>query len=181
MRWLLVLACVCGWAASSSAQTTEPDPVAPLLREFEQALNRGDRTALTALFSPDVPSSQIDLYLGSLLMPGAVKSDGPVARPLPVGRGSARRRLQPRRGVLHRDARPRPNSDGRHGYATSAERRPRVVEIRRRRRADVRRRPVQVAHRQASADGAQSGDHVRRPRAADCRRAPSSASSATTG
>ena len=40
----------------------------------EQALNRGDRTALTALFSPDVPSSQIDLYLGSLLMPGAVKS-----------------------------------------------------------------------------------------------------------
>ena len=74
MRWLLVLACVCGCASSSWAQTAEPDPVAPLLRSFEQALNRGDRTALTALFSSGVPSSQIDLYLGSLLMPGAVKS-----------------------------------------------------------------------------------------------------------
>jgi hypothetical protein len=74
MRWLLVLACVAGWTSSSWAQTAEPDPVAPLLRSFEQALNRGDRTALTALFSSAVPSSQIDLYLGSLLMPGAVKS-----------------------------------------------------------------------------------------------------------
>ena len=47
MRWLLVLACVCLWASPSSAQTPEPDPVAPLLRRFEQALNRGDRPALT--------------------------------------------------------------------------------------------------------------------------------------
>jgi hypothetical protein len=74
MRWLLVTACVCGWAVSSSAQTTEADPVTPLLNRFEQGLNQNDRPVLTALFSPDVQSSQIDLYLGSLLMPGAVKT-----------------------------------------------------------------------------------------------------------
>jgi len=74
MRWLLVLAAVCGLASSSSAQTAEPDPVMPLLRRFEQALNQADRPALTAMFSPEVAASQIDLYLGSLLMPGAVKS-----------------------------------------------------------------------------------------------------------
>ncbi|HVQ14564.1 MAG TPA: hypothetical protein VMS40_13275, partial [Vicinamibacterales bacterium] len=74
MRWLLVLAFVCGWASSSSAQTTEPDPVAPLLRTFEQALNKSDRAALTGMFSPAVATSEVDLYLGSLLMPGAVKT-----------------------------------------------------------------------------------------------------------
>ena len=74
MRWLLVLACLCGWASSSSAQTTEPDPVAPLLRRFEQALNQNDRPALTGMFSPAVDATKIDLYLGTLLMPGAVKT-----------------------------------------------------------------------------------------------------------
>jgi len=74
MKWLLALAFVCGWASSSSAQTTQPDPVAPLLRRFELALGQGDRPALTSLFSPDVATSEVDLYLGSLLMPGAVKT-----------------------------------------------------------------------------------------------------------
>jgi hypothetical protein len=73
MRWLLVLACVCGWATSAAAQT-EPDPVTPLLRRFEQALAKSDKAALAGMFSPDVPSSKIDVYLGSLLMPGAVKT-----------------------------------------------------------------------------------------------------------
>lgn len=74
MKWLLVLVCICGWASSSSAQTTEPDPVAPMLRTFAQALNQGDRPALTAMFSPDMPTAKIGLYVGSLLMPGAVKA-----------------------------------------------------------------------------------------------------------
>ena len=74
MKWLLALTFVCGWASSSSAQTTQPDPVAPLLQRFEQALGQSDRPALTSLFSPDVASSEVDLYLGSLLMPGAVKT-----------------------------------------------------------------------------------------------------------
>ena len=74
MRWLLVLACLCGWASSSSAQTTEPDPVAPLLRRFEQALNQNNRPDLTGMFSPAVDATKIDLYLGTLLMPGAVKT-----------------------------------------------------------------------------------------------------------
>jgi peptidase M1-like protein len=74
MRWLLVLACVCGWASSSSAQTTESDPVAPLLRRFEQALNQNNRPVLIDLFSPTVDTAKVDLYLGTLLMPGAVKT-----------------------------------------------------------------------------------------------------------
>ncbi|HVQ16994.1 MAG TPA: M1 family aminopeptidase [Vicinamibacterales bacterium] len=74
MRWLLVLAFVSGWASSSSAQTAQPDPVAPLLRRFELALNQNDRPALTGLFSPDVANSEVELYLGSLLLPGAVKA-----------------------------------------------------------------------------------------------------------
>jgi hypothetical protein len=74
MRWLLVLACVGGWASPSFAQATEADPVTALLRRFEQALNQNDRPTLTGMFSPDVPTPQIDLYLGSLLMPGAVKA-----------------------------------------------------------------------------------------------------------
>jgi hypothetical protein len=74
MRWLLVLAFVCGWASPSSAQATQPDPVAPLLLRFERALNQSDRPALTGMFSPDVASSEVELYLGSLLMPGAVKT-----------------------------------------------------------------------------------------------------------
>ena len=74
MRWLLVLACVCGWASSLSAQTTDADPVTPLLRRFEQALNQTDRAALSGLFSPTVDTAKIDLYLGTLLMPGAVKT-----------------------------------------------------------------------------------------------------------
>src|SRR5215510_15749269 len=74
MRCLLVLACVCGWATSSWAQTAEPDPVGPLLRRFEQALNQNNRPALTDMFSPDVDASKVDLYLGTLLMPGAVKT-----------------------------------------------------------------------------------------------------------
>jgi hypothetical protein len=73
MRWLLVLACVCGWATSASAQTA-PDPVTSLLRRFEQALNKSDKSALAEMFSPDVPSASVEVYLGSLLMPGAVKS-----------------------------------------------------------------------------------------------------------
>jgi hypothetical protein len=73
MRWFLVLACVCGWATSASAQT-DSDPVTPLLRQFEQALNKGDKSALTGMFSPDVESSEIEVYIGSLLMPGAVKT-----------------------------------------------------------------------------------------------------------
>jgi hypothetical protein len=74
MRWLLVLAFVCGWAAQPSAQATQPDPVAPLLLRFEHALNQSDRPALTGMFSPDVATSEVELYLGSLLMPGAVKT-----------------------------------------------------------------------------------------------------------
>jgi peptidase M1-like protein len=56
------------------AQTTEPDPVGPLLRRFEQALNQNNRPALTDMFSPDVDASKVDLYLGTLLMPGAIKT-----------------------------------------------------------------------------------------------------------
>ncbi len=74
MRWLLVLACVCLWASSLSAQTTEPDPVSPLLRRFELALNQNNRPAITGLFSPSVDAAKVDLYLGTLLMPGAVKT-----------------------------------------------------------------------------------------------------------
>jgi hypothetical protein len=74
MRWFLVLACACGWALPLAAQTAESDPVATLLRKLEQALNQGDRAALADLFSAEVPTSQIDFYLRSLLMPGAVKS-----------------------------------------------------------------------------------------------------------
>ena len=68
-----MLACVCGWATSASAQTP-PDPVTPLLHRFEQALNKSDKSALTEMFSPDVETSKIDVYIGSLLMPGAVKT-----------------------------------------------------------------------------------------------------------
>ncbi len=74
MRWLLVLAFVYGWASSSSAQTTQPDPVGPLLGRFERALNQNDRPALIGMFSPEVANSEVELYLGSLLMPGAVKT-----------------------------------------------------------------------------------------------------------
>ena len=74
MRRLLVLAFVCSWASPLLAQTAQPDPVAPLLRRFEQALGQSDRAALTAMFSADVATSEVDLYLGSLLMPGAVKT-----------------------------------------------------------------------------------------------------------
>jgi Peptidase family M1 domain len=69
-----VMACLCGWASSSSAQTTEPDPASPLVRRFEQALNQNNRSALAEMFSPSVETSKIDLYLGTLLMPGAVKT-----------------------------------------------------------------------------------------------------------
>jgi Peptidase family M1 domain len=68
-----MLACVCGWATSASAQTPS-DPVTPLLHRFEQALNKSDKSALTEMFSPDVETSKIDVYIGSLLMPGAVKT-----------------------------------------------------------------------------------------------------------
>jgi hypothetical protein len=74
MRRLLVLVFVCSWASPALAQTAQLDPVAPLLRRFEQALSQSDRAALTALFSPDVATSEVELYLGSLLMPGAVKT-----------------------------------------------------------------------------------------------------------
>jgi hypothetical protein len=73
MRWFLMLACVCGWATSASAQTA-PDPVTPLLLRFEQALNKSDQTELAGMFSPDVPASRIESYAGSLFMPGAVKT-----------------------------------------------------------------------------------------------------------
>ena len=73
MRWLLMLACVCGWAASASAQTA-PDPVTTLLLRFEQALNKSDKAELASMFSPDVPPSKIEVYTNSLFMPGAVKT-----------------------------------------------------------------------------------------------------------
>ncbi|HEU4690219.1 MAG TPA: M1 family aminopeptidase [Vicinamibacterales bacterium] len=73
MRWFLMLACVCGWATSASGQTA-PDPVTPLLLRFEQALNKNDMPDLASMFSPDVPASRIEVYTGSLLMPGAVKT-----------------------------------------------------------------------------------------------------------
>jgi hypothetical protein len=73
MRWLLVLVCVYGWATSAAAQPA-PDPVTSLLRQFEQALNKSDKSALAEMFSPDVPSASVETYLGNLLMPGAVKS-----------------------------------------------------------------------------------------------------------
>ncbi len=74
MRWLLVLACVCGGASSLSAQTTDADPVTPLLRRFEQALNQNNRAALADVFSPTIDTAKVDLYLETLLMPGAVKT-----------------------------------------------------------------------------------------------------------
>ena len=133
MRWLLVLACVFGWASSSSAQTTEPDPVSPLLRRFEQALNQGNRPALTGMFAPSVETSKIDLYLGTLLMPGAVKTtvrlrDRPSWKALRPARAiaSSWSSSSKRRACSHRDSR--------DGYAAATQRRPRVLEIRRRRR-----------------------------------------------
>jgi hypothetical protein len=74
MKWLLALAFVCGSASSTWAQTTEPEPFTALLGRFDEALNQSDRTALVSMFSSNVPTSEIDLYLGSLLMPGAVKT-----------------------------------------------------------------------------------------------------------
>ncbi len=170
MKWLLALAFVCGWASSSSAQTTQPDPVAPLLRRFEQALGQSDRPALTSLFSPDVATSEVDLYLGSLLMPGAVKTT-----------------------VRLRDRSPLEGAPPGDGYSLVVEffiettgrariltasmdmRRPTggdlvVLEVRRRGGSHVRRGTLQAADRQASAHRAQPGDHVRRSGASVVRR-----------
>jgi len=72
MRLLLLLACACTWAAPVSAQTAEPDPVTPLLRSLERALNAADAAAVTALFSPDVPATQVQTFASDLLVPGAV-------------------------------------------------------------------------------------------------------------
>jgi len=76
MKCLLVLVCVCAWASTTfaQAQTTEPDPVTPLLRALEQGLNQSNREAVIALFSSEMPAAKIGLYVGSLLMPDAVKA-----------------------------------------------------------------------------------------------------------
>ena len=94
MRWLLVLACVCGCGILVVGPDDGADPVTPLLRRFEQALNRGDRQALTGMFSPDVPTRAKSIsYLGTLLMPGAVQDHAPVARSFAAGGGPAGRWL----------------------------------------------------------------------------------------
>jgi hypothetical protein len=48
------------------------DPVAPLLRAFEEALDAGDRAALTALFDPSMAPDRVARYAAELLMPGAI-------------------------------------------------------------------------------------------------------------
>jgi len=55
-----------------AAQVESRDPVAPLLRAFEAALDAGDRDALAALFDPSVAPDLIARYTADLLMPGVV-------------------------------------------------------------------------------------------------------------
>jgi hypothetical protein len=74
MRLLLLLVCTCTWVVPASAQTAESDPVTPLLGQFEQALNGGDRSAMAAVFAANFPAERLDQYRSTLLMPGSVKT-----------------------------------------------------------------------------------------------------------
>jgi hypothetical protein len=49
-----------------------PDPVSALLRNVEQAMNAGDRTAFTSFF--EMPPVLVQGYLADLFIPGAVRS-----------------------------------------------------------------------------------------------------------
>jgi hypothetical protein len=74
MRLLPLLACAWIWAIPVSAQTVESDPVTPLIRQVEQALNKADASALTALFASDVPAAVIDKFVSDLIIRGAVNA-----------------------------------------------------------------------------------------------------------
>ena len=74
MRLLPLLACAWIWAIPISAQTVEPDPVTPLVRKVEQALNKADASALTALFASHVPAAVVDKFIGDLVIKGGVRA-----------------------------------------------------------------------------------------------------------
>ena len=74
MRLFLLMACACTWAVPVSAQPQQVDPVTPLLRHFEEALNGAGRPSLAALFAPEVPPEDVENYTADLLLPGAVKT-----------------------------------------------------------------------------------------------------------
>jgi hypothetical protein len=74
MRLLPLLACAWIWAIPISAQTVESDPVTPLVRRVEQALNRSDASALTALFDSHVPAAVVDKFIGDLIIKGGVRA-----------------------------------------------------------------------------------------------------------
>lgn len=74
MRLLPLLACAWIWAIPISAQTVEPDPVTPLVRKVEQALNKADSSALSALFASQVPAAVVDTFIGDLIIKGGVRA-----------------------------------------------------------------------------------------------------------
>ena len=74
LRTLLSCLCACAWAVPAAAQVESRDPVAPLLRAFEEALDAGDRAALVALFDPEVSPDRVARHADELLVPGAVNT-----------------------------------------------------------------------------------------------------------
>ena len=134
----LTFVCLAGHAPSSPRRR-EPDPVARAAPQRRASAERGDRPALAALFAPAVAEAEIELYYrNDLFMPGAVQAivrerDRAPLEGAPPGDG-----FTPRRRVLRRDARTRPNPHRRHGHPAAAGRRPRFVADRRRAKASRR-------------------------------------------
>jgi hypothetical protein len=74
VRTLLLLAACVALAVPVRAQPRENDPVDATVRRLEDALNKGDRAAVAALFSESVPDADVNAFSDDLLVPGAVRS-----------------------------------------------------------------------------------------------------------
>jgi hypothetical protein len=70
----LLLVCACTWLAPGWAQSQGDDPVTPLLRQFEAALNSGEQGGFSSLFAAEMPVDEVRQFTASLFMPGAVKT-----------------------------------------------------------------------------------------------------------